>query len=116
MTITITPTLYEHVGVYSVDAVFTAPLSSTKSALFTLTVNDPCDFDNTRMTVTHAFTPALLPYKIADPAATSALVFSDTISDHFGVPYTCGKWTFASLADDVTDSPFPNMITVTGNS
>jgi len=115
MTITIAPTLYDHVGDYTVNAVFTSPLSSTKTSLFDIEVVDPCTFDNANMVVSHVFTPALAAYAIADPAVTYSLVFSDTISTHFDVPYTCGRWTIASLTEDAdpTSTTFTtDMITL----
>ena len=115
MTITATPTLYSEVGEYSIDAVFTDPLSSTKTNIFTLSVVEPCDFDNSNLVVTPTFTPALAPYAIDDPEATYTVTFEDTISDHFGVDFTCGKWTFLSLTDDQSDT-FSAMTTVSGDS
>jgi hypothetical protein len=115
MTITATPTLYSEVGEYTIDAVFTDPLSSTKTSIFTLSVVEPCDFDNSNLVVTPTFTPPLAAYAIDDPEATYTVTFEDTISDHFGVDFTCGKWTFDSLTDDQSDT-FSAMTTVSGDS
>jgi len=45
MTITSTPTLYEHVGDYIVDIVFSEPIVQTIPGKFTITVVDPCLLD-----------------------------------------------------------------------
>ena len=93
MTIMATPTLYSEVGEvgeYTIDAVFTDPLSSTKTSISTLSVVEPCDFDNSNLVFTPNPTPALAAYAIDDPEATYTVTFEDTISDHFGVDFTCG--------------------------
>ena len=116
LTITATPTLYSDVGEYTIDAVFTDPLSSTKTGIFTLSVVDPCDFSNANMVVTSTFTPALASYAIDDAEVSYSVEFSDTISDFFVVDDVCGVWTYASLTDDQASADFSTAVTASGDS
>lgn len=91
MTITSTPTLYEHVGDYIVDIVFSEPIVQTIPGKFTITVVDPCLLDELEWDIigwevgTNAF-----DYTFASDEQTHLFTVTNLVDKWFGVQNTCG--------------------------
>ena len=101
MTITATPTLYSEVGLYTIDAVFTAPIVSTKTSIFTLDVVDPCLKEVLNWDIIeYPVATTVIPYTFGDGPNNSTMTVINDIDVFFGTDYTCGPVTLQDFTSD----------------
>jgi hypothetical protein len=117
MKVVVTPTLFEHVGDYTVKVVFSSPEEITITNLFSLIVKNPCT--TSEFTYSSSITPDPAVYKFGAEKASYSFSFTDDISTKFKTPNICGIFTFTSYSDTngIFNVPgnFKDTVVITGD-